>query len=110
MNFIMKDVVKKCAQSEMNRRRCMKIMMNVDDLSEHESTDDEDKTFLHEFLEGIPTADYLDYTETFQNDLEDYDENLDRDLGPGDRFYGAPENTLNNPAYQHYWRHSTLYY
>ena len=99
MNFIMRGVLKKCEHSEMNRRRCMHMMMNIDDLSDHDSTDDEDKTFLDEFLEGIPTADYLDYTETFQPDVDDYEENLDRDLGPRDRSYGAPENTLHIPAY-----------
>ena len=96
MNFITKGVVKKCAQSEMNRHRCMHMMMNID-LSDHESTDDEDKTFLDKFLEGIPTDDYLDYTETFQNDVEDYEEDMDRDLGPRDRTHGAPEHTLNIP-------------
>ena len=99
MNFIMKGVLKKCAQSEMKRRRCMHMMMNIDDLSDHEPTDDEDKTFMDEFLESIPTGDCVDYTETFQNDVDDYEENMDRDLGPRHRSYGAPENTLSIPAY-----------
>ncbi len=94
----MTGVLKKCAQSEMNRRRCMHMMTNIDDLSDQESTDD-DKRFMDEFLESIPTGDYLDHTETFQNDVDDHEENMDRDLGPRGRSYGAPENTLSIPAY-----------
>ena len=77
---LLEGLVKKCSQSELNRRRCMHMMLNIDDLSSHESSDCEDKTYLDEFLEGIPTDDNLACVETFGS--EGYEENFDRDLGP----------------------------
>eukprot|EP00434_Breviolum_minutum_P037229 symbB.v1.2.033004.t1/scaffold4040.1/size45707/1 len=62
-------------------------------------SEDDDKTFLDEFLEGIPNTDYMDYSETYRADVDDYEENLDRDLGPRDPMDGTPENTLMIPAY-----------
>ena len=87
LNSLMKGVLKKCAQSELNRRRCMHMVMHLDE------------TFLDEFLEGIPNTDYVDYSETYRADVDDYEENLDRDLGPRDPMDGTPENTLMIPAY-----------
>ena len=96
LNWIMVGVLKKCAQSELNRRRCMHLVMHIDDISDSE---DEGKSYLEQFMEGIPNVDYLDYSETYRPDVDDYEENLDRDLGPRDPMDGTPENTLNIPAY-----------
>ena len=35
----------------------------------------------------------------YRADVDDYEENLDRDLGPRDPMDGTPENTLMIPAY-----------
>lgn len=72
------------------------MVMNIDDISDSE---DDGKTLLDEFMEGIPNTDYLDYSETYRPDAEDYEENLDRDMGPRDPIDGTPESTLTIPAY-----------
>ena len=98
MRRIMDDVIESCGRSEYNRRRAVHMLTTMSDLSDHESSDDENHDPWTEFTAFIPDVTNLMNGEESFEGVEDPDEYTARAIGPM-TWFGGPETSASIPAY-----------
>ena len=97
MRETMRDVLRACSRSLYNRSRAMVMMHEITDLSEHESSLDEDLRDPFRYMFGsLPEGDHL-YEQILLND-DDYEVNAERAHGPLDA-RGLVESSSTIPPY-----------
>ena len=97
MRETLRDVLRACSRSEFNRSRAMVMMHEITDLSEHESSlDDELQDPFRYMMTGIPDGDHL-YEQVLLDD-DDYEVNAARAHGPLDA-RGLVESSSTIPPY-----------
>ena len=99
MRRIMDGVIESCGRSEYNRRRAMCMLNTMTDLSDHESSDDENHDPWADFTAFIPdTTNLMDEEDTLEG-VDGSDEALARTVGPLSDRFGGPETSASIPAY-----------
>ena len=96
MREIMRGTVLVCQRSERDRRRAMSMLHDIQDLSDHSSSNDSQRDPMEDFTSDLPGDDGMDLSETFQGDIYDCYERI---YGPVDDVKGVPLQPSTIPAY-----------
>ena len=95
MRRIMDDVIESCGRSEHNRRRAVYMLTSMNDLSDHESSDDENHDPWAVFTAFVPDLINLMSGEETLEGVEDPDEYIGRTVGPMSDRFGGPETSAS---------------
>ena len=87
MREIMRGTVLVCQRSELDRRRAMAMLHDIQDLSDHSSSNDSEPDPMEDFTSNLPGDETMDLSESIQGDIYDWRE----------RVYGPVEDGVDTP-------------
>ena len=96
MREIMRGTVLVCQRSERDWRRAMSMLHDIQDLSDHSSSNDSQRDPMEDFTSDLPGDDGMDLSETFQGDIYDCYERI---YGPVDDVKDFALQPSTIPAY-----------